>query len=133
MPIIISMLNCLKTIATLTISGFVTYMYNHIFDREVRSCNYGKLHCKVGRPALYMLQIFQELVRRSELQPFSPADFSGHWRYLTVRHSMSTGDIMLIVAMHPQVSSWPIPTRCIKMQKILHTNSPFSVPNSHPL
>ncbi|XP_073955860.1 tRNA (uracil-5-)-methyltransferase homolog A [Choristoneura fumiferana] len=46
--------------------------------------------------------IFQELVRRSELQPFSPADFSGHWRYLTVRHSMSTGEIMLIVAMHPQ-------------------------------
>ncbi|XP_063383796.1 tRNA (uracil-5-)-methyltransferase homolog A [Cydia fagiglandana] len=46
--------------------------------------------------------IFQEYVRKSELQPFSPADYSGHWRYLTVRHSMSTGDLMLIVALHPQ-------------------------------
>ncbi|KAI8436987.1 hypothetical protein MSG28_010390 [Choristoneura fumiferana] len=55
-----------------------------------------------GLPKFYGIAIFQELVRRSELQPFSPADFSGHWRYLTVRHSMSTGEIMLIVAMHPQ-------------------------------
>ncbi|KAM3965287.1 tRNA (uracil-5-)-methyltransferase homolog A [Aphomia sociella] len=49
--------------------------------------------------------IFQDFVRKSELAPFSPADYSGHWRYLTVRHSMSTGDIMLIVVMHPQEMS----------------------------
>ncbi|KAL0838662.1 hypothetical protein ABMA28_016735 [Loxostege sticticalis] len=46
--------------------------------------------------------IFQEFVRKSNMAPFSPADYSGYWRCLTVRHSFSTGDIMLIIAMHPQ-------------------------------
>ncbi|XP_026761767.1 tRNA (uracil-5-)-methyltransferase homolog A [Galleria mellonella] len=46
--------------------------------------------------------LFEDFVRKSELAPFSPADYTGYWRYLTVRHSMSTGDIMLIVFMHPQ-------------------------------
>ncbi|CAH0751597.1 unnamed protein product [Diatraea saccharalis] len=46
--------------------------------------------------------IFEQFVRKSELAPFSPADYSGYWRYLTVRHSSFTGDVMLIVAMHPQ-------------------------------
>ncbi|CAH0585569.1 unnamed protein product [Chrysodeixis includens] len=46
--------------------------------------------------------LFQEFVRKSSLAPFSPADYSGHWRYLTVRDSTSTGEVMLIVVMHPQ-------------------------------
>ncbi|CAH0398240.1 unnamed protein product [Chilo suppressalis] len=46
--------------------------------------------------------LFEEFVRKSELAPFSPADYSGYWRYLTVRHSSFNGDVMLIVAMHPQ-------------------------------
>lgn len=46
--------------------------------------------------------LFQEFVRKSKLAPFSPADYSGHWRYLTVRDSTSTGEVMLIVVMHPQ-------------------------------
>ncbi|KAJ0176492.1 hypothetical protein K1T71_007671 [Dendrolimus kikuchii] len=49
--------------------------------------------------------LFQDFIRKSELLPFSPADFSGYWRYLTVRNSTSTGDVMLIVAMHPQALS----------------------------
>ena len=48
-------------------------------------------------------QIFQEFVRKSEMAPFSPADYSGFWRYLTVRESSYNGDLMLIIAMHPQV------------------------------
>ncbi|XP_068633219.1 tRNA (uracil-5-)-methyltransferase homolog A [Battus philenor] len=47
--------------------------------------------------------VFQDFVRKSELAPFSPADYTGHWRYLTVRHSKFNGDIMLIIALHPQV------------------------------
>uniref|UniRef100_A0A2A4IVR4 tRNA (uracil(54)-C(5))-methyltransferase n=1 Tax=Heliothis virescens TaxID=7102 RepID=A0A2A4IVR4_HELVI len=46
--------------------------------------------------------LFQEFVRQSKLAPFSPADYSGYWRYLTVRDSTSTGEVMLIVVMHPQ-------------------------------
>ncbi|XP_045536561.1 tRNA (uracil-5-)-methyltransferase homolog A [Papilio machaon] len=46
--------------------------------------------------------IFQEFVRKSNLAPFSPADYSGYWRYLTVRHSKFNGEIMLIIALHPQ-------------------------------
>ncbi|XP_026327285.1 tRNA (uracil-5-)-methyltransferase homolog A [Hyposmocoma kahamanoa] len=46
--------------------------------------------------------LFQDFVRKSSMAPFSPADYSGYWRYLTVRHSNHTGDIMLIVAIHPQ-------------------------------
>ncbi|XP_059052002.1 tRNA (uracil-5-)-methyltransferase homolog A [Achroia grisella] len=46
--------------------------------------------------------LFEDFVRKSDLPPFSPADYSGYWRYLTVRHSMSTGDIMLIVYLHLQ-------------------------------
>lgn len=46
--------------------------------------------------------LFQEFVRKSDLMPFSPADYSGYWRYFTVRDSTSTGDLMLIVAMHQQ-------------------------------
>ncbi|XP_063825727.1 tRNA (uracil-5-)-methyltransferase homolog A [Ostrinia nubilalis] len=46
--------------------------------------------------------LFQEYVRKSNMAPFSPADYSGYWRTLTVRHSFSTGDVMLIVAVHPQ-------------------------------
>ncbi|XP_047029740.1 uncharacterized protein LOC124637375 [Helicoverpa zea] len=46
--------------------------------------------------------LFQEFVRKSKLAPFSPTDYSGYWRYLTVRDSTSTGEVMLIVAMHPQ-------------------------------
>ncbi|CAK1580486.1 unnamed protein product [Parnassius mnemosyne] len=46
--------------------------------------------------------LFQEFVRKSDLPPFSPADYSGYWRYLTVRHSKYNGDIMLIIALHPQ-------------------------------
>lgn len=48
-------------------------------------------------------QLFQDFVRKSNMAPFSPADYSGYWRYLTVRHSNHTGDIMLIVVIHPQV------------------------------
>ncbi|CAB3227156.1 unnamed protein product [Arctia plantaginis] len=47
--------------------------------------------------------LFQEYIRKSKLAPFSPADYSGHWRYLTVRDSTSTGEVMVIVSMHPQV------------------------------
>ncbi|CAH2048726.1 unnamed protein product, partial [Iphiclides podalirius] len=46
--------------------------------------------------------VFQEFVRKSNMAPFSPADYSGYWRYLTVRHSKFNGDIMLIIALHPQ-------------------------------
>ncbi|XP_026739133.1 tRNA (uracil-5-)-methyltransferase homolog A [Trichoplusia ni] len=46
--------------------------------------------------------LFQDFVRKSSLAPFSPADYSGYWRYLTVRDSTSTGEVMLIVVMHPQ-------------------------------
>ncbi|CAB3227155.1 unnamed protein product [Arctia plantaginis] len=46
--------------------------------------------------------LFQEYIRKSKLAPFSPADYSGHWRYLTVRDSTSTGEVMVIVSMHPQ-------------------------------
>ncbi|XP_026499811.2 tRNA (uracil-5-)-methyltransferase homolog A [Vanessa tameamea] len=46
--------------------------------------------------------LFQEFVRKSSMAPFSPADFSGYWRYLTVRESSYSGEIMLIIAMHPQ-------------------------------
>ncbi|KAL4716706.1 hypothetical protein ACJJTC_004825 [Scirpophaga incertulas] len=46
--------------------------------------------------------LFEKFVCKSELKPFSPADFSGYWRYFTVRHSFTTGDVMLIVAMHQQ-------------------------------
>ncbi|XP_034832197.1 tRNA (uracil-5-)-methyltransferase homolog A [Maniola hyperantus] len=46
--------------------------------------------------------LFQEFVRQSSMPPFSPADYSGYWRYLTVRESKHTSDLMLIIAMHPQ-------------------------------
>ncbi|KAJ2949238.1 hypothetical protein O0L34_g6188 [Tuta absoluta] len=46
--------------------------------------------------------VYQDFVRKSGMAPFSPADYSGHWRCLTARHSKSTGDIMLVVSMHPQ-------------------------------
>ncbi|XP_045772412.1 tRNA (uracil-5-)-methyltransferase homolog A [Maniola jurtina] len=46
--------------------------------------------------------LFQEFVRQSNMSPFSPADYSGYWRYLTVRESKHSGDLMLIIAMHPQ-------------------------------
>ncbi|XP_045448001.1 tRNA (uracil-5-)-methyltransferase homolog A [Melitaea cinxia] len=46
--------------------------------------------------------LFQDFVRKSEMAPFSPADYSGFWRYLTVRESTFSGDLMLIIAMHPQ-------------------------------
>lgn len=46
--------------------------------------------------------IFQDFIRKSKLAPFSPADYTGYWRFLTVRDSTSTGDVMLIVVMHPQ-------------------------------
>ncbi|CAG9561743.1 unnamed protein product [Danaus chrysippus] len=46
--------------------------------------------------------LFQDFVRKSNMSPFSPADYSGYWRYLTVRESTHNGDIMLIVAMYPQ-------------------------------
>ncbi|XP_030019825.2 tRNA (uracil-5-)-methyltransferase homolog A [Manduca sexta] len=45
---------------------------------------------------------FQEFVRSSNLAPFSPADYSGYWRFLTVRHSTYNDDVMLIIHMHPQ-------------------------------
>ncbi|XP_052741414.1 tRNA (uracil-5-)-methyltransferase homolog B isoform X2 [Bicyclus anynana] len=46
--------------------------------------------------------VFQNFVRQSSMEPFSPADYSGYWRYLTVRESKHTGDLMLIISMHPQ-------------------------------
>ncbi|CAG9102898.1 unnamed protein product [Plutella xylostella] len=60
----------------------------------------GMIH--VSEEAKKAVLIFQEFVRKSGMAPFSPADYSGYWRYLTVRNSKSTGDVMLIVAMHPQ-------------------------------
>ncbi|XP_039753555.1 tRNA (uracil-5-)-methyltransferase homolog A [Pararge aegeria] len=46
--------------------------------------------------------VFQDFVRQSNMAPFSPADYSGYWRYLTVRESKSSGDLMLIIAMYQQ-------------------------------
>lgn len=46
--------------------------------------------------------LFQEFIRKSNLAPFSPADYSGNWRYLTVRESFAAGDLMLIVSIHPE-------------------------------
>lgn len=46
--------------------------------------------------------VFQDFVRKSGLAPFSPADYSGYWRYLTVRQSTWNGDVMLIASMYPQ-------------------------------
>ncbi|XP_049873164.1 tRNA (uracil-5-)-methyltransferase homolog A [Pectinophora gossypiella] len=56
----------------------------------------------ISEPTKKAVLLFQEFVRASGLAPFSPADYSGHWRCLTVRHSHHSGDIMLIVTMHPQ-------------------------------
>ncbi|CAF4932641.1 unnamed protein product [Pieris macdunnoughi] len=49
--------------------------------------------------------VFQEFIRKSELPPYSPVDYSGYWKCLTVRQSSHNGDIMLIIAMDPQILS----------------------------
>ncbi|XP_075978100.1 tRNA (uracil-5-)-methyltransferase homolog A [Anticarsia gemmatalis] len=70
--------------------------------------------------------LFQEFIRKSKLAPFSPADYSGNWRYLTVRDSTSTGDVMLIVSMHPQ-SLTESELDEIKKELIDHFNSEEAV------
>ncbi|CAK1551236.1 unnamed protein product [Leptosia nina] len=49
--------------------------------------------------------VFQEFVRKSNMPPYSPVDYSGYWKCLTVRQSTNNGDIMLIIAMDPQTLS----------------------------
>ncbi|XP_072949423.1 tRNA (uracil-5-)-methyltransferase homolog A [Epargyreus clarus] len=70
--------------------------------------------------------IFQDFVRKSEMAPFSPADYSGYWRYLTVRHSKFSGDIMLIISMHPQTLTED-ELNTLKKQLIQHFSSDESV------
>ncbi|XP_041979260.1 tRNA (uracil-5-)-methyltransferase homolog A isoform X2 [Aricia agestis] len=48
------------------------------------------------------VSIFQDFVRSSDLAPYSPADYTGYWRYLTVRQSTYSGELMVIVSMYPQ-------------------------------
>ncbi|CAG4971306.1 unnamed protein product [Colias eurytheme] len=49
--------------------------------------------------------VFQEFVRNSNLAPYSPVDYTGHWKCLTVRQSTHNNDIMLIIAIDPQALS----------------------------
>lgn len=41
-------------------------------------------------------------MQKSQFEVFSPKDLSGHWKQLTVRLGMVTGEVMLIVGFHPQ-------------------------------
>lgn len=47
-------------------------------------------------------KVFEKFVQQSQFEVFSPKDLSGHWKQLTVRLGMVTGEVMLIVGFHPQ-------------------------------
>lgn len=79
-----------------------------------------QIHLPEGMKKAVLL--YEKFIRNSELPPFSPADYSGYWRYLTVRCSRMNGDIMLISSMHPQNLS-PDAIADIKKSLIEHFSS----------
>ncbi|CAG2062996.1 unnamed protein product, partial [Timema podura] len=46
---------------------------------------------------------FEKFVQQSELGVFNPETHEGNWRQLTARLSNSTGQLMLIIGIHPQL------------------------------
>lgn len=46
--------------------------------------------------------VFEKYVRSTSLNVFNPETQSGHWRQLTARLGTVTGELMLIVGIHPQ-------------------------------
>lgn len=42
------------------------------------------------------------MVRSSEIPVFDPKTYTGHWRQLTVRLSLKTGQLMLICVVHTE-------------------------------
>nr|CAD7200184.1 unnamed protein product [Timema douglasi] len=46
---------------------------------------------------------FEKFVQQSELGVFNPETHEGNWRQLTTRLSNSTGQLMLIIGIHPQL------------------------------
>ncbi|XP_014274705.1 tRNA (uracil-5-)-methyltransferase homolog A [Halyomorpha halys] len=47
-------------------------------------------------------KVFEKFVQKSQFEVFSPKDLSGHWKQLTVRLGMGTGEVMVVVGFHPQ-------------------------------
>ncbi|XP_019557004.3 tRNA (uracil-5-)-methyltransferase homolog A [Aedes albopictus] len=48
------------------------------------------------------VKFYEEFVRKSTLDVYSPETYQGHFRQLTVRTSSSTGDVMVVIGIHPQ-------------------------------
>ncbi|VVC97507.1 unnamed protein product [Leptidea sinapis] len=46
--------------------------------------------------------LFQKFVRKSNMPPYSPVDYTGYWKCLTVRQSTQNKDVMIIVSIEPQ-------------------------------
>ncbi|XP_060839088.1 tRNA (uracil-5-)-methyltransferase homolog A-like isoform X2 [Rhopalosiphum padi] len=49
-----------------------------------------------------VVKCFQDLVRSSKVPVFDPENYTGHWRQLTVRLSLKTGQLMLICVVHTE-------------------------------
>ncbi|KAE9541791.1 hypothetical protein AGLY_003782 [Aphis glycines] len=49
-----------------------------------------------------VVKCFQDLVRASKVPVFDPENYTGHWRQLTVRLSLKTGQLMLICVVHTE-------------------------------
>ncbi|XP_069702776.1 tRNA (uracil-5-)-methyltransferase homolog A-like [Periplaneta americana] len=47
-------------------------------------------------------KVFETFVRASDLGVFNPETHEGYWRQLTARLSVGTGQLMLVVGIHPQ-------------------------------
>ncbi|XP_053686288.1 tRNA (uracil-5-)-methyltransferase homolog A [Sabethes cyaneus] len=48
------------------------------------------------------VKLFEEFVRQSKYEVYSPETYQGYFRQLTIRTSSATGEVMIVVGIHPQ-------------------------------
>ncbi|XP_039441518.1 tRNA (uracil-5-)-methyltransferase homolog A [Culex pipiens pallens] len=48
------------------------------------------------------VKLFEEFVQKSEYEVYSPETYKGYFRQLTVRTSNATGQVMVVIGIHPQ-------------------------------
>ncbi|XP_396538.2 tRNA (uracil-5-)-methyltransferase homolog A isoform X2 [Apis mellifera] len=57
--------------------------------------------CHIPNKMKIVVKVLEEFMKSTELTPFDPVDYSGYWRQVTVRTTLSD-HLMVIVGIHPQ-------------------------------